>query len=466
MKRHVISLVLVLCLWVTMIPIGVYAAYEAEPNNDYKTATVIDLNTEVSASFSEGEIDFDWYKTSLTKSGAVKLSFNMPAESGLAVHVYCVNTSGEIDQIYSTSFGSVYKAVVDYVLLTCDTVYLPAGDYYIQIYSLMRTAGDYTMTAEFTANGERKSELEPNNDYKLSTSINANALYDASFAGKNNDNRDTDWYKLTTTQSTVLRFQIKIPTKVLCEIRIHKVNNAGVLEMIYHNYYPNIDSTLEYITQTTNSVNVNAGIYYVELYGYDSSSDSKRDSGYSLQVLDPNAPSSWALDQVNAAIAANLVPQSLQSKYGHPTTRAEFCTLATALYESVNGEIKDRKTFSDTTDINVQKMASLGVVSGVGGNRFDPGASLTREQAAAMLARLADAVGKPLSAKGSTFADNSVISSWALDSVGKVQAAGITGGIRKQHLFSKRCVHKRTEYSDNIAYAGLICVNAEVICCV
>ena len=122
----------------------------------------------------------------------------------------------------------------------------------------------------------------------------------------------------------------------------------------------------------------------------------------------PDVPSSWATEQVNTAIAANLVPQSLQSKYTQATTRAEFCALAVALYENVKGEITERKTFTDTSDINVQKMAAVGVVSGTdtARNLFTPDANLTREQSATMLARLADAIGKPLPKQASAATDN------------------------------------------------------------
>jgi hypothetical protein len=74
-------------------------------------------------------------------------------------------------------------------------------------------------------------------------------------------------------------------------------------------------------------------------------------------------------------------------------------------------------------------MAALGVVNGVGDNRFDPNASLTREQAATMLSRLADAMDKPLTASAATFADNTSVSSWAIDAVGQMQATGIMGGV-------------------------------------
>ncbi|MCL2235372.1 MAG: S-layer homology domain-containing protein, partial [Defluviitaleaceae bacterium] len=84
---------------------------------------------------------------------------------------------------------------------------------------------------------------------------------------------------------------------------------------------------------------------------------------------------------------------------------------------------------NDTNDINVQKMGYLGVVTGVGEGNFNPNGQLTREQAAVMLVRLADAIGMPLPPAQPTFADNSAISSWAVDAVGAIQSAGIMGGV-------------------------------------
>ena len=142
-------------------------------------------------------------------------------------------------------------------------------------------------------------------------------------------------------------------------------------------------------------------------------------------------PSSWAADAVNSAIAAGIVPDVLQAKYTQATTRAEFCALAVALYETATGtEITERQAFSDTSDINVQKMGSLGVVTGVGDGNFAPDQKLTREQAATMLARLANAMSYPMPQQSATsFADSADISSWALEAVAQIQAAGIMSGV-------------------------------------
>ena len=139
-------------------------------------------------------------------------------------------------------------------------------------------------------------------------------------------------------------------------------------------------------------------------------------------------PSPWAVEQVGEAISAYLISPSFLSGYTHATTRAEFCELAVGLYEMTNIGIIGRRAFSDTDDIYVQKAASIGVVSGIGDNKFAPDDLITREQAAVMLARLADAIGKPLPKSAATFSDNMGISTWAAEAVGQVQAAGIMHG--------------------------------------
>ncbi|MCL1835866.1 MAG: S-layer homology domain-containing protein, partial [Oscillospiraceae bacterium] len=101
-----------------------------------------------------------------------------------------------------------------------------------------------------------------------------------------------------------------------------------------------------------------------------------------------------------------------------------------ALFEGHTGAgITAHMSFTDTSDVNVGKMAGLGVVNGVGDNRFSPDSPLTREQAATMLARLAEVIGNPLEKIPATYADNSDISSWAIEQVGQVQAVGIMGGV-------------------------------------
>lgn len=143
----------------------------------------------------------------------------------------------------------------------------------------------------------------------------------------------------------------------------------------------------------------------------------------------PEVPSDWAVGPVNAAIAAGFVPAGFQSNYSKTTTRTEFATLAVTLYEVYTGaQITPTATFTDTSDLNVRKAATIGVVSGLGDGRFGPENPLTREAAATMLSNLAKAIGHPMPESAPTFADNASISGWAVSFVGQVQAAGVMSG--------------------------------------
>ena len=158
-----------------------------------------------------------------------------------------------------------------------------------------------------------------------------------------------------------------------------------------------------------------------------------------------NTASTWARDGISQAFELGLIPQALQNNYTANTTRAEFSALAVYLYETVTGRtLVGRTHFNDTTDINVQKMGYLGVVTGVGGGNFAPNDTITREQAAVMIARLANAIGQPLQLVNATFADNGYISSWALEGVGQVQGVGIMGGVGN-NIFAPRGLYTREQ---------------------
>ncbi len=157
------------------------------------------------------------------------------------------------------------------------------------------------------------------------------------------------------------------------------------------------------------------------------------------------APSDWSADHIDRAIELGLVPESLRSDFGAPASRSEFCALGVALYETVMGHaIEERKDFTDTDDENIMKMGALDVVIGVGGGKFDPASTITREQAAIMLSNLMRALDEPLDRHTSTFDDSASISSWALAQVGQVQGAGIMAGIG-DNLFAPKRTYTREE---------------------
>ena len=136
-------------------------------------------------------------------------------------------------------------------------------------------------------------------------------------------------------------------------------------------------------------------------------------------------PSGWAAEGVQAATAAGLVPESLQTNYDAPITRAEFCALASALYTvwEEAGQVRQKTpqpvSFTDCEDEAVLRCASMGIVNGIGGGRFDPDAPIRRQEAASMLHRLAllrtDADTSP--AMPHVFSDGADLRAWSRSDV-------------------------------------------------
>lgn len=110
-----------------------------------------------------------------------------------------------------------------------------------------------------------------------------------------------------------------------------------------------------------------------------------------IEVTVPEEATTWLAGSVEIALKHNLIPEALQSKYNQPLTRGEFTTLVARLYEKITGEeIKERKTFTDTKSADIEKVAGLGILSGVGNGKFNPDDMITREQAAVVIKRLLD----------------------------------------------------------------------------
>jgi hypothetical protein len=130
-------------------------------------------------------------------------------------------------------------------------------------------------------------------------------------------------------------------------------------------------------------------------------------------------------------------------------TRAMFA----AVLANIEGVDLSTYTTSRFTDVSVgtwyasavEWAADMGIVNGVGDNRFNPDAEITREQMAVMLANYVwyKQYILPQGQTG-TFNDEASISSWALNSVKIIQAAGIIGG-RPGNVFDPQGTATRAE---------------------
>ena len=150
-----------------------------------------------------------------------------------------------------------------------------------------------------------------------------------------------------------------------------------------------------------------------------------------LAVSVSGAPSEWAAAEVSEAVSLGLVPDALNNDFLRNTTREEFCDTLILTIARVNPELIPAtydNAFSDTQNENVSILNALNIVSGIGGGLFNPSGSITRQEAATMLARAAKVMGAPAIGGGADFADSGSIADWALDGVTYVSGAGIMRG--------------------------------------
>lgn len=132
--------------------------------------------------------------------------------------------------------------------------------------------------------------------------------------------------------------------------------------------------------------------------------------------------SAWAVTELDRAAEYGFITEKISGKMNAPITREELCEVIMKMYEKIIGEASysDISAFSDTKNPEIYKAYELGIVNGVGNGRFAPKDLTNREQVASMMHRAVKAInpGADFNTTGAEkFADEKLISSWALESV-------------------------------------------------
>jgi hypothetical protein len=180
--------------------------------------------------------------------------------------------------------------------------------------------------------------------------------------------------------------------------------------------------------------------YFYTTWGYvDDWMDKEIVSDFSNLVTIGNAfyyegASEWAKPELDMAAGYGLIPESIRNKMSEPITREEFAEVAVLLYEKMTGkkaEPVSPNPFTDTNNPEVLKANKLGIIQGIGNNKFDPKSLTNREQVATMLGRALRVMvpDADFSTEGApTFTDEEYISSWALEHVKYMSKLGIIKG--------------------------------------
>jgi|LSQX01.1.fsa_nt_gb cell wall-associated NlpC family hydrolase len=171
---------------------------------------------------------------------------------------------------------------------------------------------------------------------------------------------------------------------------------------------------------------------------------------YALSENALNSASHWAKKDIVEANDLNLLIGNVQSDFQAKITREEFSELAVKLYEALSGktaEAPSNNPFVDTRNPIVASANKLGIVKGVGNNRFLPDGTATREEVGVMLYNAIKAAKPEYGFEylnEHVFRDQDMISPWARVAVKYLYSRGVIKGVGNK-TFSPRTATSREE---------------------
>jgi len=131
--------------------------------------------------------------------------------------------------------------------------------------------------------------------------------------------------------------------------------------------------------------------------------------------------SSWAEPELKEAYDLSLTYPQVTNNFKKYITREEFCTLVIKLYEKITGQTPSYtgNPFKDTSNTEVLKASSLGIVKGVSEDTFAPLNNITRQEMCVMILRALNVSvqGLDTSSGEFPFKDADKIASWAIDAM-------------------------------------------------
>ncbi len=147
-----------------------------------------------------------------------------------------------------------------------------------------------------------------------------------------------------------------------------------------------------------------------------------------------DTPSDWAKETVDNAVKASLVNEQQRKRYRRDITREDFCEIAYNLpkiknaCEQLTGVVDN---FTDTDNEKILQLCALGIINGVGNNKFSPDTYITREESATILERIMNKTMDNMSMTTDyiIFDDDNEISDWARNSIQVMAHFGIMQGV-------------------------------------
>lgn len=145
--------------------------------------------------------------------------------------------------------------------------------------------------------------------------------------------------------------------------------------------------------------------------------------------------SDWAAQDIKMAVDIGIMPDSTEN-FTQNIGREQFCELAYNLIVKVTGKTFEDvvNPYSDTNSHAVACLHSLGIIMGYEDGTFGPDRTISREEVAVLLYRIANYLGvdgflPDYKLSSYCYADDAGIGGWAKEAVYQLQYGGILKGV-------------------------------------
>lgn len=145
----------------------------------------------------------------------------------------------------------------------------------------------------------------------------------------------------------------------------------------------------------------------------------------------PLPPSDWAAEYITKAENMGITRgfSAVKNPWARPIRREAFCHLLFNTLKDSGLIGTDKKTFSDTDDERILRLAASGFIEGVSDTEFDPDGLITREEAAVLLSRAAGKMTLAATEIYFILSDEDEISDWAENGVQHTLNLGFMKGV-------------------------------------
>jgi len=281
--------------------------YEKEPNNDAKTAMLIDSNKRVIGNL-ESSYDSDYYMMEVDEPGTIQMRLNFDDDAVYNLTLYS-EADGKLKQLQSSKFSSEVSS--DNCTQVSDRIRVEEGVYYVKVTSSWSgySNEDYIFTLLHTSEEKGIFEHEPNEDAKTATEI----FHDEMVTGNMSSSRDVDYYMADIRYGGMAKLQMLVPENAQYTVVTYVEQNGSLKKVQSETFKQSSIQALELVNGKDFEVNygryyfkVTSGKYSNEDYGFVITDEQQETtstvfpSGKSVIILQLNNPNM----QVNAQTVA------------------------------------------------------------------------------------------------------------------------------------------------------------------